>query len=98
MRGVTRTGIDRGDRLIEVGARMPERHALSCAYEPRNQVERTVDLGRHGHDADVRGFRVDDVENVAPAKRSVPPFVIRQAKTRDRLRAVEVGVDEVALE
>ena len=53
MRRVPRAGVDRRDRLVEVGAGVTERHAMSGAAPAADQLEHRRQFRRQRHDADV---------------------------------------------
>src|SRR5207237_6128101 len=98
MRRVARAGVDGGSSLIEIRARMSERHAMTGANEGRNEVEHPLDLRRHGNDADIRGSRFDDAQDLAPAEVAVAPLVAGLAQTRHGLRPLVLRAGDVALE
>ena len=89
MRRVPRARVNRGDRLVEVGTRMTERHAMSCADKLGHEREDLLELRRQRDDADIRASRLDDAEDVASAEFPLPPLVVRHPKARQWLGAVD---------
>ena len=69
------------NRLIEIGARVAERHAVAAAHEPRNQVQRAINLRCKRDDTDVGRSRLEDTENVVAAELPVAALMVRQTQT-----------------
>src|SRR5262245_16493979 len=91
---------------------MAQRHPVAAGRQPCNQFQTAVQLGSKRDDADVRRCTLDLPKDVSrlewtflsrpsSAARLLGPAVqrpTRTAQTVDRLRAVVLDVDEVALE
>ena len=76
VRRMTRAGCDRGERLLVVGAGVPERHAVTVPDEPGNQFEDAIDLGRDGDDPDV-GTRALDLARGCSSPENSPSMTAR---------------------
>ena len=98
MRRVPRARINRRDGQVEVGPRMTERHAMSCADKLGHEREDVLELRRKRDDADIGTSRLDDAEDVASGEFPLLPLVVRHPKAGQWLCAVIVRIDEVAFE
>ena len=96
MRRVARAGVDGRNRLLEIRSRVTKGYAVTGANEGRHEIERARQLGRNRDDADVGTSRFDRREDVAAGELAFAAVVVRQPKARARLRAVVVGIDEIA--
>ena len=85
---------------VEIGARMPERDEVAGGGQRPDQIDSAWKLRRQRHDADGRACVFDDFENLRAGERPChgAAVFVRRPQTRQRLRATEVGVDEIALE
>ena len=106
---MARAGGDAGQGLLVGRRRVPERHAMPGSDQRLGQVEAAVELDGHGDDADVAAMRLDHPQDVGAGEaasrctgighgQTIRPDARRPAQAVERLRAPEVGVDEIALE
>jgi hypothetical protein len=102
MRGVTGAGVDGRQRLLEGGGRMAERHAVSRGDQPGDEVERAVEFRRQCDQPHRGAVRVDHRDDGRPGEGALVRQRLagarRQTQAAGRLRAVVVGIEEVALE
>ena len=111
MRGVTDARLDRGHRLFVSRAAVTDRHAMTGRGETAHEIESAVDLRRHRHDAHLLAVAGDDGENLLARESPSTRFHSRCATADSRssgkacgaqavarLRALVLGVDEIALE
>jgi hypothetical protein len=91
-------GFDPCDRLFVSGARVPERNVMTVSHQHSDEVERAVNLGRDGHDPHMRSGVGNLFEDLCARELAVVPARIRQPQTVERLRSLELRVDEIALE
>ena len=107
MRGVPRAGVEGGHRLIEVGAGVAERHAVAGGAQRAHQIETALELGRQvtmptsARQAAITSRISLPGERRLGARRERRRSRLeigRHAQALERLRAGELGIEEVALE
>src|SRR5687768_2126851 len=93
-----RAGVDRRSRLLVGRPAVADRNTMAMLHEIAHELDAPRQLRRKRNNPNGAPMVGDDTKDLLATERTLCTLCTRETQARNRLRAIELRIDEVALE